>query len=254
MPKGLATCEQSRRAIAVPAVVEPAVVPAPRPVEEIQTADTEVAEGAAVNRGPEEDVTSVAILVLLPVLRDEVGVLIEGIQNVRVEDGLPCQLLAKLVALERLAALLAAGQMQDDLAAVHEQSVGTLLHDGPAVADVLLDLRSDKRQVRRCTEVDSDGGGVEGNHPGGIFGHRLDLGLTVENGLDAGKIAELLELGHIVRGKPLGFKGIAQLIHLADTIERRHRLSPLDMFFRNSSGAVLIWLAFGFATAEKALH
>ncbi len=41
-------CEQSRRVVAVPVVVEPVVVPIPRPVVEIQIANVKVAIGVAV--------------------------------------------------------------------------------------------------------------------------------------------------------------------------------------------------------------
>ena len=41
-------CEQSRRVVAVPVVVEPVVVPIPHPVVEIQIADIEIAIRVAV--------------------------------------------------------------------------------------------------------------------------------------------------------------------------------------------------------------
>ena len=41
------SCEQSRRAVVIPVVVEPVVVPVPRPAAEVQIADIEVAVGVA---------------------------------------------------------------------------------------------------------------------------------------------------------------------------------------------------------------
>lgn len=41
-------CEQSRRVIAVPLIVQPVVVPIPRPIVEVQIADIQVAVRVAV--------------------------------------------------------------------------------------------------------------------------------------------------------------------------------------------------------------
>ena len=167
------TCEGGRRVVAAPDAVEPAVVPAPHPAVEVQIAYIQVAARVAVDGGPEEDVAGVVVLVLLPIFRDEVGVVGERVEQIRIEYGLARELVAKVVALERLAVLLTLGQMQSDLAAVYIQSIGSLLDDGPAFADVLLHFRSVERQLGGSSEIDGDGGGIEGDYPSGILDHQM---------------------------------------------------------------------------------
>lgn len=156
----LVTCEQSRRAIAAPPTAQPAAAPTPRPTAEAQIADTQAAARAAVDRRPEEDITSVTILILLPVFGYQVDVLIEGVQDIRVGHGLARQLFTKLVALKGFALYLPLGQMQNDL---------PLFENGPAFADVGLDFGASERQIWGSGEVDGDCGWVEGDHTGGIL-------------------------------------------------------------------------------------
>ena len=83
------------------------------------------------------------MLIFLPVLGNEVGIVVEGIQNVRVEDGLARQLSAEFVASDELTTdYLTLGQMQDDFVVIHIQSVRPPLDDGPAITDVALDSGS----------------------------------------------------------------------------------------------------------------
>lgn len=238
------TCERSRGAGAVPVTDEPAAAPVPHPVVEVQRADRQAAVRVAVDSGPEEDVTDVAPLILLPVFRDEVGVVGESIKQISVENGFARQLLAKVVALQRLAVHLPLGEMQDDLAAVHIQSVGPLLDNGPAVADVLLHFRSVERQLGGSSEIDDDGRFVEGDYPSGIFGHRLNLGEILENALDASKVPELTELSNVVRGKPFGLKSVHQLMRLAFRVRRR-------VFFLSGTCANAVGFGSAFALPQQ---
>ncbi len=168
------TCAHCRRVVANPIVVKPAAVRVPPTVAVVEAAHTQAAVRAAVDSGPEEDIMGVAPLILLPVLGNEAGVVVEGIENVRIEHRLAGQLLAKVVALERLAVLLPTGQLQDDPAAVHIQSADPLdnIDNSPAFADVLLHLCSVERELRRGAEVYSDGGCAESNP----MAHRVEIG------------------------------------------------------------------------------
>ena len=147
------TCEGGRRVVAAPDAVEPAVVPAPHPAVEVQIAYVQEAVGVAVNGSPEEDVAHVAFFVALPVLRDEMLVLIQGVENVPVENRLADQLFVQFIALDQLVVHLPLGPMKDDFDA---ETVSTLFHRNPAFANVLLYQCTLKGQLRRESEVDID--------------------------------------------------------------------------------------------------
>ncbi len=146
------------RALAAEAAAEPVAAPVPPPAAEVHVADVQVAARVAVDDGPEVEVDGVAILVLLQVVRDQVLVLEEGIEDVRVERGLPLQLLPELGADDRLPLQLTGVEMQEHLVASNEQEVADALHpDPPGLAGLgPLDRRVRERDHGRRIEVDLD--------------------------------------------------------------------------------------------------
>ena len=233
---------------AVPVAVEPVAVRAPPAIAEVDVTHIQVAVRVAVNAGPEKNVTSVTIIVLLPVLGDQVQVLKEGIQQVRVEHRLAGQFFAKFMAAMPLVAFLTLGQVQNDLAAIHIQPISPLCDNDPSLADVLLDFCSVKWKLRRSSEIHCYGGLVD-NNASDILAHRLDLGSAIKNALDTNKIAVLLQLGDFVGSKSLYLQRITELVHLTDRIESGHRPSPSGLV--PCETCPLCCLVLAFATARN---
>ena len=125
------TCGHRGRVVVVPVVAKPVAEPVPPAAAPVEETDIEVATGVAVDGAPEEDVAGVTLLILLPLLGNEVRIGVEVVEDVGVEDGLLRQLLAELVAFDDLATLLA----------VREEELDTLGVELPLAALlVLLDL------------------------------------------------------------------------------------------------------------------
>ena len=141
-------------------MAEPVPIPLP-PAAEVEVADVQAANAVPKDRPPEEDVADFAVLIFLPTLGDQVRVLVEGIQDIRVEHRLAGELFAKLVALEVLPALLALGQVQDDLEVIDVETVVALLDDRTADADMGLDFEVLARQLRTGLEIHRNGGIVD---------------------------------------------------------------------------------------------
>ena len=186
----MSACE-SRGAQIVPDVAEPVAVPVPRPIVPAQVADVEVlAVGDAEHRAPEVDVAGAALSVGLPLLGDEVRVVEERVEDVRVEHRLAGELLTKIVALDDRARLLPLGEVEDHLLAVDVQAVLPLLDADPAFALVIDDFGAVERELRLGLEVDLDRRGVDHPHA---------LGLLV---LDAERLQCLDELRLAVGDEP----------------------------------------------------
>ena len=105
------------------------VAPAPRTVVPVQTPDTQVAVGAAVDGSPEEHVLA------LPLFRDELGVSQQVVQDIGVEHWLGRQLLAELVALDALAVHLVRREVKLDLGQIQFEltALFMILHSFPTL-------------------------------------------------------------------------------------------------------------------------
>jgi hypothetical protein len=68
-----------------------------------------------------------------------------------------------------------------------EHSVGPLLDDAPALADVLNGFGTVEWQLRGDAEIDRDGGRAEGDHTDGVLGQRHNLGLASDDLPDLAK-------------------------------------------------------------------
>lgn len=139
--------------VAETVAVETVVAPVPPAAVPAQGAGAQAATAVAVDGAPEEDVAGVALPIPFPLLRNEVRVLQEVVEDVGVQHGLLRQLLAELIALDVLPVLLAAREIELHLRGVPLQRSALLvfLHRpsvffpriervGVAVNDVLDDV------------------------------------------------------------------------------------------------------------------
>jgi len=109
-----------------------------------------MAVGVAIDGAPEKDIAGVAIFIPLPVLGNEVGVLEQVVQNIRVQDRLTKELLAQLVTPDVLPVLLVGVNVQ-----LHQSrgkiELATLpvLKDLPAGWNVWVGIAVDEMPERR---------------------------------------------------------------------------------------------------------
>lgn len=133
------TCQNGRRVASAPLAVEPKAEPAPLATAPVQAQDATVTARVPKDGSVEEDVGGVAVGGLLPRLGDEVLVLPEGLEDLRIEaDVARCdEAFQFLFADHRLFAVFQ-HRFEADLRQVHFGELeGTLVlfHDGPAFAD-----------------------------------------------------------------------------------------------------------------------
>jgi len=160
--------------VAIPATDEPVGVRVPLSVVEVQATDTQVAVPAAVDGPPEVGEPYVTILHGLPVLRDEVLVLHEVVEQGGGEHELLFQFLAELVALDPLTVLLILGQIHP-----HALRVPLELPARSVLGLILLIKFQALRDERRDVEIDD------------VLTHN-DLALTTKETIHTFFAAELI--------------------------------------------------------------
>lgn len=113
----------------------------------VQVADAQAVDPEAVDGAPEEDVLP------LPALGNQLGVLVQRVENARVHDRLLLELLAEVNAFDDAAVLLLLAEVERDLHCIPDQSPALLVRlDGPAVGDEGVDIAVDDER----TEVSLD--------------------------------------------------------------------------------------------------
>ncbi len=110
-PKNFLTCEDGRRTADAEVTVEPVVVPAPPTIAPVQAQDVAVATRTAQNGSVEENVTGVAVDLLLPALEDQRLVVPESPKHLGIEPDVAhlLQALVLLFAFNTVLALLERG-------------------------------------------------------------------------------------------------------------------------------------------------
>ncbi len=123
-------CEQSRRAVDVPAVGKPVAEPEPSAAVPVEAADAQAATRVAVDCTPEKDVAGATLGVHLPFLGNEVRMGEEIVEHVGVEHGLRSELAAELIALDDSVTNLVRGEIEVDLGLVPRQlaTLAVLFH------------------------------------------------------------------------------------------------------------------------------
>jgi len=167
------TCENGRRADAVPAVAQPTHVPAPRTVAPVQVQNVTVTARVPKDRAVKEDVTSVPVDLLLPRLGNEVLVLPQREEDVGVQaDVVRClETLELLLALDvglsvqEHRHLLNLGEVQ--FGECDGASVRFIVENGPAVPDELLRVEA--------VAVDCDGLRLADHHTTAVSEERSEL-------------------------------------------------------------------------------
>ena len=149
--------------VVIPAFVELVAAPVPHFTIPTEVADKQLALRVAVDGAPEEHIFA------LPLLRNEMGVLEQVIENIGVEDRLVLEQLAKFIALDGASLLLIAEIKFDSVRVPDELSTLDVFLDLPKAGDV-------------GVAVAVDGAGLDD-----------DLGVTSEETLDAFHSAELIE-------------------------------------------------------------
>lgn len=133
------TCQNGRRVASAPLAAEPNVVPVPLAIEPAQVQDVTVTARVPKDGSIEEHVGGVAVGGLLPARRDEVLVLPEGLEDLRVEANVPSVLeTLQLFLTHDRAFTLLQHRFEIDLRQVHfaeRKRTLVLFHDGPAFAD-----------------------------------------------------------------------------------------------------------------------
>ncbi len=126
------TCQNGRRVVSEPLEAEPIVVPVPLAIVPAQVQDVTVTARVPKDGSVEEHVGGVAVGGLLPARRDEVLVLPEGLEDLRIEADVPSVLetLQLFLANDRAFTVL---QRQVHFAELEGTLV--LFHDGPSFAD-----------------------------------------------------------------------------------------------------------------------
>jgi len=144
--QGRSACARRRRILPAPAEVEPAVVHDDATLVPVSVPDAQVAVGVAEKVGPGEEVEGVALRVHLPILRPELRVLLEEVEEPgRDVPAAGLELLAELVALDTLVAELVWRPIQLGLAAVQVEAVRPLL-------DLEVTAQAGMRHVRGSRE------------------------------------------------------------------------------------------------------
>ncbi|KKU20940.1 MAG: hypothetical protein UX31_C0024G0009 [Candidatus Nomurabacteria bacterium GW2011_GWA1_46_11] len=137
--------------MAKPAAVRHHPTIAPEAIADTQVADRWVKEDV----GPEENMDRIALGVLLPVLRPELGVCHEVVEDIPTDvASTRLELLAKIVAADDLAALLLLGEKQVELHAIEVEVVATALELHDAHLRRTDALGTGERQFARDREVD----------------------------------------------------------------------------------------------------
>lgn len=141
--------------VAEPAVDEPVVVGDNLAIVPVAEADVQNTVGrTAEDVVPEEDVESVAILILLPLFRPELGVGNEVVEHFSTQVvASSFKLLAEVVTSDGVCELLA-GTEESELLAVEVNPVGATLELRDACATVNFHHSSVERKLGRRTEVD----------------------------------------------------------------------------------------------------
>lgn len=133
------TCQNGRRVESAPLVVEPIAAPVPPATVPAQAQDATETVRVPKDGSVEKHVGGVAVGGLLPARRDEVLVLPEGLEDLRIEANVPSILeTLQLFLAHNRAFMVLQHRFEIDLRQVHfGQLEGTLvfLDDGPTVAD-----------------------------------------------------------------------------------------------------------------------
>lgn len=209
------TCGRGRGVAAAPAAAEPVVARdnfafVPVPVADIQAAVRRVAEDVI----PEEHIESVALGILLPAFRPELGVIDELVEHLRTHVvALLLELLAEFMA-DHAAVFLLLREVEGEWLAVEIEDIALLLELDDTLAAVSFQYRSVEREPSWKSEIDHV---IDG----------LDLVRAAKHAKEQSEDAPLLETLDLLEGVVVATECQLEVVGESDIeSDFTHRRSP----------------------------